>query len=601
MIIRFVAAVVLLFSPCVSAIDAIDVNGHEAGTKWTGQSEILHDPQDSYSIDEVARRYRQGEFRPLLSAGSTGLQPGAFWSHFALHNSSDRAIAIDVEYVDHQLIELAAFQRPAGSAQGYRQFADMSLLDAFDSRPVPHNRFVFQVRLPPGQTRELMVRFSSHQSGFVFPSMRIWSPQNLRSSNNAETAIVMFLFGGIFLMAVVSLVGGLATRDRNFFNYSVYALSKIVSWCTILGYTHQFFLTEHFHWRYMSIGGALGIIFGVHFARGFLQTRIYTRKLDYVLVLMIGNAVFMLVCAALGFNALAVGSITLALLLYPVVCVAGVVRWRQGSTDAGIFAFAWSLLVLGLAGQALRDLGMLEHGFVSYYLPAFASFFEMVGILMAMGIRLRRMRLQNDEAEDRYLLQLELSKVELEDLVRQRTRELESAKEAAELEARTDPLTAIYNRRSFFDEAQRCLRLARRKGQPLSLLMFDIDHFKSINDNYGHSTGDEALRRFSDSIARDLRDTDIWGRIGGEEFALMLYEDRPGAMSTARRLHGKISAISIPTPSGDVHLTASIGIAHLESEQDIEALLHKADRALYRAKEEGRNRIVESGVAEPAA
>ncbi|TGD71342.1 GGDEF domain-containing protein [Mangrovimicrobium sediminis] len=590
---RIVLALLLLCAQIAFAAPAIDVTVDESGNKTTGQSEILFDPQASLTVNEAAAKYALGEFTALDTAGSTGLQPGAVWSHFQLHNTSGQALTLDIEYVDHQLIELDAFQAPTSNGGNYTQVASLSLLAPFESRPVAHNRFVFQVTLAPDERREFLVKFSSHQAGFVFPSMRIWAPEKLRQNNNAETAMVMFLFGGIFLMSVVSFVAALATRDRTFFSYSVYALSKIVGWFTILGYTHQFIVKQHYHWSYMTITGAIGIIFGIIFSRIYLQTRQHTPRLDYVLLFMMANAVFMLVCTIFDLNTLAISSITLALLLYPAICIAGIVRFRQGSRDAAVFAVAWSLLVLGMVGQALRDLGLVGHSEFTYYWPAFASFVEMIGILTAMGLKVRRLRVQKDKAESRYMAQLESSKVELEMLVSQRTAELERAKEAAEFEARTDPLTGAHNRRSFLVEAQRCLSLAHRKGQPLSLLMFDIDHFKAINDSFGHSMGDEALRQFSSTVAGSLRDMDVWGRLGGEEFALLLYEDSQGSLLTANRLLETIRSISIPSDAGDLRFTASIGVASLAADEDIETLLNRADNALYQAKNQGRDCVVQ--------
>ncbi len=590
---RIVMALLLLCAQFAFATTAVDVAEGESGSKVTGQSEILYDPEASFSVEEAAARYSRGEFTPLDTAGSTGLQPGAVWSHFQLRNTTGESLILDIEYVDHQLIELDAYQAGSSDASAYRQIASLSLLEPFDNRPVSHNRFVFQVTLAPGESRDFLVKFSSHQAGFVFPSMRIWAPENLRQHNNAETAVVMFLFGGIFLMSVVSLVAALATKDKTFLSYSIYALSKIVGWFTILGYTHQFIVKQHYHWSYMTITGAIGIIFGIIFSRIYLQTRQHTPRLDYVLLFMTANAVFMLVCTLLDLNTLAISSITLALLLYPTICIAGIVRFRQGSRDAAVFAVAWSLLVLGMVGQALRDLGLVQHSTTTYYWPAFASFVEMIGILTAMGLKVRRLRVQKDKAESRYLSQLESSKAELEVLVGQRTAELEKAKEVAELEAKTDPLTGAHNRRSFFVEAQRCLSLAHRKDQPLSLLMFDIDHFKSINDNFGHSMGDEALRQFSSTVAGSLRDMDVWGRLGGEEFALLLYENPQGGLQTAQRLLQKTRAINIPTASGELRFTTSIGIASLAHDEDIESLLNRADNALYQAKHQGRDCVVQ--------
>ena len=593
MILKFIVAVLLVFPQLALASVVIDVGNAEDGNKTTGQTEIWHDVKNDHSVAEVDSLYQQGAFTALRSAGSTGLQPGAFWSHFILRNVTDQSLAVDLEYIDHQLIALDAFSRTPVGLGSYQSVVSMSLADPFDVRPVSHNRFVVPVTIPPRESMEFLVRFSSHQAGFVFPSMRIWTPEQLRETHTTETSFIMFLFGGIFLMSLISLVGAIATRDRTFLYYSIYAFTKIISWCTILGYTHQFIVKDHFHWNYLSISGALGVLFGIVFARSFLHTRKHTPKIDYVFLFMLCNSVFLLVCAVFSLTGLAVLSITVALFLYPMMSIAGVVRWRQGSTDAGVFALAWSLLVFGLVVQALRDLGFVQHNTINYYWPAFASFFEMLGIMAAMGIKVRRLRFQKEDAERRYLSHLEESKAELEEQVRVRTKELEKAKLEAEHEARTDPLTGVYNRRSFFIEAGKRLNFSLRKQQPMSLLMFDIDYFKSINDTFGHRMGDEALRLFSDTVAANLRDSDVWGRLGGEEFALVLSEDKEGTLRTAQRLRQEISKIAINTTVGELCMTASIGVAYLGEEKDIEVLLNKADDALYKAKNQGRDQIIE--------
>lgn len=593
MVIKIIVAVLLLFPQFALASLAIDLGILEDGTQTTGQLEIWHDPENSHDLQAVVQALVQGEFVPLQSKGSTGLQPGAFWSHFQLRNITNRQQTYHLEYIDHQLIALDAFQKDLTTAGEYRQIAKLALADPFDARPVFHNRYVVEVTIPPQELVDVLVKFSSHQAGFVFPSMRIWTPDQLQQSFALETGVIWFLFGGIFLMSIFALVGAIATQNRVFLIYSVYALSKIMTWFTILGYAHQYLIKEHFHQSYMSIAGAVSIFCGILFARSFLQTRKYTRKLDYVLIFMQVNAGFLLMCALLKLTGLAVLSITVALLLYPMMSVAGLVRWRQGSTDAAVFAMAWSLLVFGLVVQALRDLGVVPHNLINYYWPAFASFVEMLGIMAALGMKVRRLRVQKDHAEHRYLAQLEQSKAGLEKLVAERTRELEKAKQLAEQEARTDPLTGIYNRRSFFLEAAKRFHLAERKQQPLSLMMFDIDHFKSINDTFGHAMGDAALRLFSDTIARNLRDSDVFGRLGGEEFGVVLSEGKDGTLQTAQRLREAIANVSIPTAAGPLQFTASIGVVYLTKEQNVEELLLKADDALYKAKHQGRDQIIE--------
>ena len=578
--------------PAASA-ETILVGSDENGTLRTGQAAIWHDPENSAGPAQAAQALRNGEFRPLQSSGSTGLKKGAYWSHFTLRNTSGEAITLHLEYIDHQLIELMAYIRDTNHSGAYRELAHLSMLSPFEQRPVPHHRFVLPLQLQPGEEKALLVKFSSDEVGFAFPAMRIWSPDNLRSAHTLESAGVAFLFGGFFLMSIFSLVAGIATHSRTFFVYSFYSLSKIVTWATILGFTHQYLIRSNFQWHYMSSSAAISILCGIAFARIFLQSRKYTPRLDLVLRLMMANAALLLLGALLHIKALALVTITLALLLYPVITLAGIVRWRQGSGAAAVFAFAWSLLVISLFLQALRDMGYVEHNLLNYYWPPIASFTEMLTIMAAMGIRVRSLSLQKRSAEQQYRQHLEHSKAELESLVSERTRELEAAKLRAELEACTDPLTGTRNRRSFITDAERHLKLARRNGQPVSLLMFDIDHFKTINDSHGHGIGDEALCRFTQTILGRIRETDVFGRLGGEEFGLLLTESRENALHTAERLRDAITGIRIATGNSTLTFTSSIGIAHEESSCELDTLFKRADKALYEAKRSGRDIVVE--------
>ncbi|AQQ69599.1 GGDEF domain-containing protein [Microbulbifer agarilyticus] len=582
----------LLIPVSVLAQVATQVGAGEEGNQRTGQANIWHDPSGQATLADALAALQSGSFSPLAGGGSTGLQKGSYWSYFELHNTHQQALPLHLEYVDHQLIRLQAFARGESSAD-FLELVDLAMGEPFTQRPVFHNRFVVPVELPPGETVKFLVRYDSEEAGFVFPSMRIWTPDALSKSHTGETAILAFLFGGIALISLFSLIVGITTGDSSFFAYFVYGISKIVAWGTILGFTHQYVLQQDFHWSYMSATGAISILCGVVFDRLFLQTRKYTPRLDYILILMMVNAGILLISAILQLKAVALISITLALLLYPASTVIALVRWRQGSSEAAVFAVGWTLLLAGLFYQALRDLGVVDHNLVNYYLPPLSSFVEMVTIMAAMGIKLRRVRIQALESERQYRRHLEQSKVKLEGLVRARTEELEKAKQLAEMEARTDPLTGIRNRRSFLADAELCIKRAYRQSEPASLLMFDIDHFKSINDEHGHGVGDEALRQFSAAIQTKIRETDVFGRLGGEEFALLITESRPDSLHTAERLRDAIAGIRLPTPAGEVSFTSSIGVAHTDNDVSVEQLMRQADLALYRAKQQGRNQVVD--------
>ncbi|MCI0520210.1 MAG: diguanylate cyclase [Chloroflexi bacterium] len=173
---------------------------------------------------------------------------------------------------------------------------------------------------------------------------------------------------------------------------------------------------------------------------------------------------------------------------------------------------------------------------------------------------------------------------------------LDNARLYAEVQqsAITDELTGLYNRRGFFELGRREVERSLRYARPLSAVFLDIDHFKQVNDRYGHQAGDQVLYHLAECLRQHVRSIDIVGRYGGEEFVLLLPEtDQALANGVAERLRVKVEEMSAPTARGPVAITVSVGIAALtEAHENLEALLAHADQGLYRAKQTGRNRVV---------
>jgi len=161
--------------------------------------------------------------------------------------------------------------------------------------------------------------------------------------------------------------------------------------------------------------------------------------------------------------------------------------------------------------------------------------------------------------------------------------------------ATRDALSGLLNRRAFLERSTALFNHCRRHGQPCAALMIDIDHFKLINDRHGHQTGDEAIRTCAHAIGQALRDADLLGRMGGEEFAALLpHSTAEGALGIAERIRGAIARTGLRTPQGEaLAFTVSIGVAALEPRHTgIEPLLADADAALYQAKASGRNKVL---------
>jgi diguanylate cyclase (GGDEF)-like protein len=170
------------------------------------------------------------------------------------------------------------------------------------------------------------------------------------------------------------------------------------------------------------------------------------------------------------------------------------------------------------------------------------------------------------------------------------------------LVANTDILTGVRNRRNFMEMAEHDLAVAKRTGRPLVVIMLDMDNFKKINDNFGHATGDEALRKVGEALRGTLRSVDIIGRYGGEEFCVMLADTTTDvARQSAERIRERVEGTVLMAGGVQVPLTLSIGIAEMPAHGDVtlQQLLTGADSALYQAKSAGRNRTCIAGPLPP--
>ena len=168
----------------------------------------------------------------------------------------------------------------------------------------------------------------------------------------------------------------------------------------------------------------------------------------------------------------------------------------------------------------------------------------------------------------------------------------QSHREKLHKEARTDALTGIGNRRFFKEELDREMGRIRRHGGDLTLLAFDIDHFKKVNDTHGHEAGDRVLQEVSRMAEKTLRRSDILGRTGGEEFTALLVEtDLEHAREVAERLRENMQAMHVQVGKTSIAITISIGLAKCDIGMDAETLMRRADEKLYVSKETGRNRV----------
>jgi len=187
-----------------------------------------------------------------------------------------------------------------------------------------------------------------------------------------------------------------------------------------------------------------------------------------------------------------------------------------------------------------------------------------------------------------------LTQIQRDEAYRQleeRIQELQAVRDELSRLVSTDSMTGLFSRRRWFELASTEFSRHKRYKRPLTLLMADLDFFKRINDTYGHDIGDEVIRRFAGVLREVGRDSDLPGRIGGEEFAVLLPETPlAGAEEVARRVVAACRAVSVPIPTGQVTFTCSLGVAEaIEIDGTCDDLLRRGDAALYEAKRGGRD------------
>lgn len=267
------------------------------------------------------------------------------------------------------------------------------------------------------------------------------------------------------------------------------------------------------------------------------------------------------------------GAVLGIVVLVDLAAVVALVAWSGWKGDQGArdFILAWSLPMAVLASTELIDYGPALMGGGSQLAVLFASALQTLWLSVAMTLRIAKLRAERDAAQ--------AARLEMQTL------------------AERDPLTQLLNRRGFVARADRALRAA---PGGYTLLLIDVDHFKSVNDSYGHDIGDSVLRAIAGELDR-VSGSSVVGRMGGEEFAIGIDAQKADPLRTAHALLTAVAGLDLVHLFGEKRqVTISIGMAHAAAGTSFDLLYREADRALYAAKRGGRNQVALFDRAEPA-
>ncbi len=520
---------------------------------------FYQETQGRLTLDEAINAFDSGRFspsdKPVLNFG-IGSKP--VWIHFSVENTSPqplrRRLSIETPWLDH----INLYFRHDGKTVTRFQVGDT---EDFAARPINNRFFAFDHDFVPGLS-EVFIRVQTPDT-MVLP-IRLMPPDQARALGKAQDYSYGFMYGFLFALMIYNVMLYLGLKDARYILYSLYLGMFLLMNISYTGHGFEWLWPTNPHWEqwsipiFMTLYGASGLLFALrfldirkHFPR---LCQVVPSYLGLVGILMLLTILFDSQYAALllafGFVFLFIG----------IMLFLGVITLRTGEKSSRYFLLATFSAMVGAFITTLANWGAI---------PFNTWTFRAVDLGMLI---------------DATLLALAL------------TYQFKIGQEAmfhAEQMAMLDPLTGINNRRAFRDKATPVWNIAQRQDRDLSIIMFDLDHFKLINDKYGHACGDKALIATADILKASSRTQDVIARWGGEEFILLLPETGcPDAILIAKRLRADIAALRLHHENHEIRMTASFGVGQRDPQhQSLDALISTADNFLYQAKDDGRNRV----------
>ena len=484
-------------------------------------------------------------------------------------------------------------------------------------RDLQHRFFVFPLSDDAELEGTLYLKINT-QSSILLP-MQLWSMDSFFVKESRHQIFLGFFYGLLAIILIYNFGMWFYDRDRVYLYYVAYLGFLCVYVGSLTGLGQQYFWGNSifFNDAALLIGVLGSFVFGSFFVDSFLQLDKNNPVAHRCIVAAIG-IYFLLIAGYFLYDEATITPVgqVLGVIASVFAYVVGIREWKKGNPDARYFTVAWSMLLLGTCIYTLYLAGLLPGNTIIINIQIVGLVVEMVLLSFALSERFTRERAAARQATEMALhLASEVNKSHVEKIrmqdeanhrleakVEERTCELkntlnrlEEANHQLEALSHTDQLTGLKNRRYFTKHYDKEFRRSIRNQQPISVIVLDIDHFKQVNDTYGHLAGDACLKQVAEVIGLQAqRPADMAVRFGGEEFVIMLPNtDAAGASKVSEYIREQVENLHIHADGADFKVTISLGIASMVPDDSTtpETLVGRADAALYRAKSNGRNRF----------
>ncbi len=543
------------------------------------------------------------------------------WFHLRLHNTTGDAVGriLELRWINLRWVD---FYQRRSDGQWLHHQAGLNVPS--DQQYLSGSSYLFPIELNGGEYSDIYFRVDT-QFNALMP-LFLWQRIDYFRSHAQQLMVYFVAFGVLAAMMLYNLSLYVFTRERSYCYYSIYALSILVYELAASGIGNQF-IWGGFEWTRLHLYAVsinLSFLCGVLFVRYFLQLKQYGGWLLLLNNLSLWYWSLSLVMVLLGSSLLHRLGAPVSMFTCVSGLITGIYLWRGGNVSARYFTIAWATLIVCTMLTVQMIEGRLPYNFLTVYGQLIGFIVELLLLSFALAERINRERRNRElaqrealalqtqisaEREERVQAQAQLLDVqqkaneELETRVAERTEalvramaELEKANTQMAKLSRTDQLTGLGNRRFLDEVLEQVLDSAQRTAKPLSVIMVDIDHFKQINDTYGHPVGDECLRLVGATLRKLVtRGTDVIARYGGEEFVVVLAEtSETDAYRVAQRICEEVAGTQFIASGQRIALKVSLGVAAYDHSGTMttEVLMANADQALYSAKDQGRNRVV---------